>query len=56
MVMGGKRGCLPLQRYVIDRRKVFTAEEVVFSRPVEFPLEQKGEGNITEKRVSVCGG
>lgn len=35
------------------RSKSSTVEGAVFSGPARFPLEQKGDGNITGKRGSV---
>lgn len=43
---------LPL-RYTRSGREAFTAVEGGFSGAVRFPLEQKGEGNSMEKRVSI---
>lgn len=46
---------LPL-RYVRSGRESFTAVEGGFSGAVRFPLEQKGERNITKKRASIWEG
>lgn len=40
---------MPPLRYVRSGREAFTAVEGGFSGAVRFPLEQKGEGNITKK-------